>query len=247
MFEVNIIASGSSGNCYIISDGKTKVMIDPGIPGNQIIKKTKHKVTECECCLVSHEHGDHVRGAGTISRYIPIAATPETLNEIQHKQLIMMSKTLKKNVHNVFNTLAIVPFEVKHNAIDPVCFHITSLEWLSSLVFVTDSQYLKYKFPERTKYMVIECNYDEEILTENVVYGKIKGWLADKIRANHYSVETLIKTLKTNTQVEKLWLIHNSTENLDIQSTIEQIQEVYKNDIYTYQKEMGNEDTNHKR
>jgi phosphoribosyl 1,2-cyclic phosphodiesterase len=54
--QIDTLASGSSGNCYIVDDNHTKIMIECGIPVNQIRKKRRFKVHEISGCLISHEH-----------------------------------------------------------------------------------------------------------------------------------------------------------------------------------------------
>jgi len=54
--NIKIIASGSTGNCYIIDDSKTKIMIECGIPIRNIREKGGFTVHENHACLISHEH-----------------------------------------------------------------------------------------------------------------------------------------------------------------------------------------------
>ena len=56
MLEINVLASSSKGNCYIISDGKNKLLIDPGIAIREIKQKGGFKIHEISACLISHEH-----------------------------------------------------------------------------------------------------------------------------------------------------------------------------------------------
>jgi len=54
--EINPLASSSSGNCYIVGDSGSKIMIDCGIPLREIRIKGDFKVHEIQGCLLSHEH-----------------------------------------------------------------------------------------------------------------------------------------------------------------------------------------------
>lgn len=54
--KIEVLASGSAGNCYVVDDGSTKVMIECGIPIKQIKRKGGFKVHEMSGCLISHEH-----------------------------------------------------------------------------------------------------------------------------------------------------------------------------------------------
>lgn len=56
MITIETIASGSSGNCYIISDSETTIMIECGIALKKIREKWGFKIHEISGCLISHEH-----------------------------------------------------------------------------------------------------------------------------------------------------------------------------------------------
>jgi len=56
MIEITPLASGSSGNCYRISDGKTSLLLEAGIPYKQIQKGCGFRLSEIKACLISHEH-----------------------------------------------------------------------------------------------------------------------------------------------------------------------------------------------
>ena len=56
MIEFKTIASGSSGNCYIVSNGTHKLMIECGIPIKKIREKGGFCVHEIDGCLISHGH-----------------------------------------------------------------------------------------------------------------------------------------------------------------------------------------------
>ena len=67
-------ASGSSGNCYVVKDEKTAILIDAGISGRRILEgleRTETPADMVEGVLVTHEHIDHVRSLGVIAKKIP--------------------------------------------------------------------------------------------------------------------------------------------------------------------------------
>jgi len=75
--------SGSSGNAIFLSTGKTKILIDAGLSGKKITEalvSIGEKPSELSAILVSHEHSDHIKGAGIISRKydVPIYANENT-------------------------------------------------------------------------------------------------------------------------------------------------------------------------
>lgn len=54
--EIKALASGSSGNCYMVDSGPEKIMIECGLPISQIKRKGGFNVHAMQACLVSHEH-----------------------------------------------------------------------------------------------------------------------------------------------------------------------------------------------
>ena len=77
--EIEVIASGSSGNCYIIHDGKSNLMIECGITYRQLQERTGYRPLDLSGCIVSHEHMDHARGVGElIRRGVPVWMTAGT-------------------------------------------------------------------------------------------------------------------------------------------------------------------------
>ena len=56
MMDIKVLASGSSGNCYYVSDGNSSVLIECGIKIDQIRKGCGFRLSEIKACLISHEH-----------------------------------------------------------------------------------------------------------------------------------------------------------------------------------------------
>ena len=75
MFEVHVLASGSDGNCTVVQFEDEAVMIDAGISCKRIMGLMEQEGVEQSCLkalLVTHEHSDHISGAGVVSRRFKI-------------------------------------------------------------------------------------------------------------------------------------------------------------------------------
>lgn len=75
--------SGSSGNSIFVSTGNTKVLIDAGLPGKTVEKALTdigQNPNDIDAIFVTHEHIDHTKGVGILSRKydIPIYANEPT-------------------------------------------------------------------------------------------------------------------------------------------------------------------------
>lgn len=54
--EIEVLGTGSSGNCYKISNGKFALLLECGLPFKKIQRKLNFRVSEIHACLISHEH-----------------------------------------------------------------------------------------------------------------------------------------------------------------------------------------------
>lgn len=54
--QIDILASSSSGNCYMVRDRDSRIMIECGFPIREIQKQGGFNLHEIQACLVSHGH-----------------------------------------------------------------------------------------------------------------------------------------------------------------------------------------------
>ena len=211
MLDIAIHATGSTGNCYTVSNGKATVMLDCGLPYNRIQKLTGFILPDA--VFITHEHQDHVKAAKDfMKRGVDIytsAGTAEVENLEGHLLHIM------KNRQSVsIGGIVVSAFDTQHDASEPLGFLIDDGD--DRILYATDTYYLHYKFPGLTKIM-IEANYCNEILTENLRYGKLPKTLERRLRESHFSLENLKKFFLANdiSKVKEIWLIHLSKGNAD--------------------------------
>ena len=212
MLDIAIHATGSTGNCYTVSNGKaTVIMLDCGLPYNRIQKLTGFILPDA--VFITHEHQDHVKAAKDfMKRGVDIytsAGTAEAENLEGHLLHIM------KNRQSVsIGGIVVSAFDTQHDASEPLGFLIDDGD--DRILYATDTYYLHYKFPGLTKIM-IEANYCNEILTENLRYGKLPKTLERRLRESHFSLENLKKFFLANdlSKVKEIWLIHLSKGNAD--------------------------------
>lgn len=211
--KLKIIGSGSKANSYIlISNTNEMLVLEAGVSLDELLKNINYDVVNISCVLVSHEHSDH---AGYLKQYddrcLTIAASKGTLEYYNcHKTIIMNPLQSYK-----FGNFIVVPFPVQHDAAEPYGFLIYHKE-CGKLLFATDTYYIKYKFNELNNIM-IECNYDENILNKNILSGKIHSTHKDRLLQSHMSYQNCLKTILSNdlTLVNNIILIHLSDSNSD--------------------------------
>ena len=81
------LASGSKGNSIYIESHETKVLVDVGISFKALTNKLGEidvDIGEIDAILITHEHGDHIRGLEKVAQKlgIPVFANSETAKAI---------------------------------------------------------------------------------------------------------------------------------------------------------------------
>lgn len=225
MIEIKVLASGSRGNCYFVTDGSTPLLLECGIPWKKIMWGLNFKTSELTGCLVSHEHKDHSKAAREIMKagvncYMT-QGTAATLGVSSHRMKII--RTLEQFE---VGTWTVVPFDTQHDAAEPLGFLLANQSG-DKLLFITDSYYCKYKFNGLT-HIMIECNHSYDILDNNVASGALPVGMKNRLIQSHFSLENVKEFLKANdlSRVEEIWLIHLSTQNSDAGRFKKEIQEL---------------------
>lgn len=221
--KIKTIATGSTGNCYLIDDGETQLLIELGITFKKIQQALNYQTSKVAACLISHSHQDHCKGAqGALDASMDIYMSKATTDEIGIQHNRIRRYTNKKQFR--IGSMVILPFDVKHD-VENHGFLIQSDNG-SKLLFATDTYYVKYVFKGLT-HLMIEANYSEAILDENIERGTIHPFLAKRIKASHFSLENVLEFLKANdlSKVEEIHLLHLSNSNSDEQIFKKSVQE----------------------
>ena len=214
MINIKTLATGSTGNCYMISDGHSSLLLECGINFRKIQQALNFKTSNIAGVLVSHEHKDHSKAVKDVAdRGRDIYMSQGTMDAIgvEHHRL----KAIQSKQQFQIGTWTILPFDVQHDAAEPLGFLITNQDG-DRLLFATDTYYIRYKFPGLT-HIMIECNYSQQVLDENVMYGRTPEFLRDRIMKSHFSLENVLEFLRVNdlSRVQEIHLLHLSNTNSD--------------------------------
>lgn len=173
MIKFCSLFSGSSGNSIFLSVKGTKILIDAGLSAKRIVEalcSIGENPSELSAVLVTHEHVDHIRGAGVLSRKfnIPVYANENTW-EAMEQSLSPMNVDNKK----VFDTgkefglgdISVKAFHIPHDASEPVGFNFFAEN--KKITTATDlghiSRELLQHF-EKSELLLLESNHDIEML-----------------------------------------------------------------------------------
>lgn len=214
--------SGSSGNSLFVSEKQTRLLIDAGKNGKQIEKnllEVGEDPASLSGILITHEHIDHIAGAGVLSRRynLPIYANENTWEAMAPK-LGKIKEENRRVFENckpfVIGDLEIEAIETSHDAVDSVGFTLSS--GMKRVSMATDTGYLTdgviKKLPG-SDLVYLESNHDVGMLEA----GSYPYYLKRRIRgsmghlSNEVASEFSLDLAKSG--VENLILGHLSSEN----------------------------------
>ena len=128
MLRFASLGSGSEGNALIVEVGDTRLMLDCGFS----LAETELRLgrlglapTDISAVLVTHEHGDHIRGAGKFARKhrVPVWLTYGTFAS-QADDFFPSDLVREIDSHAPFaiGAIEVFPFPVPHDAREPAQF-----------------------------------------------------------------------------------------------------------------------------
>ena len=222
--EITSLASSSKGNCYIVNDGKTNLMIEAGI-SLQSMREKGINPASIDGLLISHEHKDHCKYWYQLVNYAPICmsmGTYEGLDKKDHN--ITNIKIVTANKIFKLGSYIIYPFRTEHDAKEPFGFYIHSTKTNENLLFATDTYYINNRF-DNLNYVMVECNYDREYLEKNPNISKGR-----KLRTmrSHFEINNVLEFLKANdlSNVRLVYLMHLSNGNSNAETFRKRVEEV---------------------
>ena len=222
--QIKSIASSSKGNCYIVDDGRTKILIECGIAYKEIQKALNFGISSIEGVLVSHPHKDHCRSVKDLIKagvdvYLSEAAITELgasghrVNEISPKKQFQLG------------TFTVLPFELNHDVFN--LGFLLANQAGDKLLYATDTYFIRYRFQGLT-HIMIETNYSMDILKRNVDAGTVPKELKSRILKSHFSLENVKRFLQANdlSKVQEIWLLHLSEQNSCEKRFKEEVQKI---------------------
>lgn len=173
MIKICSLFSGSSGNCIFVKYKDTAILIDAGVSGKRIeaaLRGIGESIDEISGIFITHEHSDHINGAGIISRRhkIPIYANSSTweamapfLGKLQSEHVRHIEVGEVKTIGDI----SIRSFPIPHDAVCPVGYNI----FISGkkLTVATDIGHMNDKLLanlEKSDMILLESNHDLEML-----------------------------------------------------------------------------------
>lgn len=214
------LASGSKGNCSVISTKKTTILIDDGISFKELKKRcelSQIDVASIKAIFITHEHDDHIAGIKSLVKNleIPVYVHPKQVKALCKKigdSLPLVVNDYTKPV--LFEDIEINAFNVSHDALYTQGFVISSEEkkivMATDLGFVSDNIYSKLL---QGDYIYLESNFDRQMLLEGPYHYCLKTRIAGNKGhlSNDDSAKTVVSLVKEGKN--RFMLAHISETN----------------------------------
>ncbi|MCL2571643.1 MAG: MBL fold metallo-hydrolase [Defluviitaleaceae bacterium] len=177
------IVSGSSGNCTYVGLCGQHLLVDAGLSG----KRIQHGLNQLDipkptAILITHEHSDHIAGAGIMARRldIPIYATPLTWRFfLRHKKLGPLKEEQVKHIipgqPTMIGNAKVTAFDVPHDAIQPVGYIFE--EDSKKIALTTDlgkPTDIVLEYLQKANILLIESNHDVEMVEKGKYHRDLK-------------------------------------------------------------------------
>lgn len=215
--------SGSSGNAIYVAAKDTRVLIDAGLAGRTVenaLKQIGVSPETISAIVVTHEHSDHTRGVGILSRkyHIPVYANERTFNAMARQvgEIEPRNRRFFQTGEDFYiGDLDLCPFSIPHDAAEPVGYKVCAGG--RSAAVATDMGFMRkdvFQMLAGTDVLLLESNHDPELLRQNPRYS---AYLKQRILSSHghLSNEASARALLElyGTGVRQVLLGHLSGEN----------------------------------
>jgi len=169
MIKVAALGSGSSGNSLLVQSGSTTLLVDCGFTMKETIARMYQlgvSPTDLDAILISHEHGDHVKGVGPLSRKfgIEVRCTYGTFHRARDNRFPSVRLF---HAHEPFTigSIQVDPFPTPHDAAESCqfVFSVNDVKFANVTDLGVCTPHVQEKL-EGVHGLVVECNYDSEML-----------------------------------------------------------------------------------
>ncbi len=216
------IGSGSAGNCTVIEQQSTRLLLDCGFSLKEVVtrlQKLDLLPEQISGILVTHEHDDHAKGA------FKFAAKYNIPVWLSHGTLKMCERYLPENIHiqlNIIDShtnftiqdLEITPYPVPHDAREPTQFSF--YDGQKKLGVLTDAGASTTHIEQiltQSDALLLECNHDLAMLENGPYTWTLKRRVSSRLgHLDNASAAQLLSKLD-NSKLKHIVAAHLSAKN----------------------------------
>ena len=231
---LKVLGSSSKGNCYILEASDGILIIEAGVPAAEVKKAIGFNIGKVLACIVSHRHRDHSKFLKEIvSCGIKMLALEDVF--ASHNIDRAFCKSIEPMKGYKVGGFHIFAFPVMHDV--PCIGFVVEHAEMGRLLFVTDTMMLEYTFP-RLNHILIETNYCDRILQDNIDAGVVPLSMRDRLLGTHMELQTAKDIIKANdlSEVKEVILLHLSDNNSDAALFAQQMRRASGKPVYGAEK-----------
>lgn len=211
MIKLITLASGSSGNCYLLIHNEETLVIEQGIPFIEVKRELDYKINGIVGGICSHIHQDHFKHTYEYEQSgIPIFKPFDTD---------------KRKV--IFSSFTIQAFEVVH---DVPCFGFYIKVGGQKILFVTDTEYVGFNFKKlEVNHIICECNYQAEYVGDDEAK-------TNRVYQTHMELKTCESFIEANKTpaLKTVILCHLSKVGANPEEMINEVKQMVDSSVDVY-------------
>lgn len=198
--KLSVLASGSKGNSLYVATKRVQLLVDAGLSARETERRLAQigvELKDLDAVVITHEHLDHVRSLGTLSRRhrLPIYSNkgtrvhlPDSVGALQEKEEFVTGRSFS------IGDITIHPFAISHDAADPV--GLTLMNGSVKVGLCTDlgtATRLVCRHLDSCSVVILEANHDVEMLHSGPYPWPVKQRIQSRLGhlSNEQSVELL--------------------------------------------------------
>lgn len=208
-----VIGSSSAGNAYALDAGGEILLLEAGIKMADVNRAINFRLSDIVGCAISHAHGDHAKYA---AEYAKFGVKVFCNKDVEEKKPFPYGTSNLMHSGKTYTAggFRIAPFDNFHDV--PIFGYLIQHPDMGTLLFSTDSYKIGRNITGIDHYL-IEANYSDELLKQNVWSGKVNKSQADRIMLSHMSLDYAVQYLRDcrADRARTITLCHLSDRNSD--------------------------------
>ncbi|PAE21990.1 MBL fold metallo-hydrolase [Bacillus sp. 7504-2] len=217
--KVNILASGSGGNCIALTSGNSTILVDAGIAKTKIDKRLVEvgiQPMNVRAIFITHAHGDHIKGLPLANKYnIPVFASEGEWKDIQVVEDHLKRVVKSGNGIDFKDIFYIEPFNTHHDAYEPLGYSVYDYEGNRCSIcldtgHVDDEMISAMEF---SSIYIIEANHEPNMVEVSDYPNSVKARiLSDNGHLSNMQTAEALSRLVSG-HGERIYLTHLSSSN----------------------------------
>lgn len=217
-FRYASLGSGSRGNGLVLAAGAARLLVDCGFGWREFAARCQRlglAPEQLNAILVTHEHGDHVRGVASVAKRlgVPVYCTHGTAKAAKFTADIEL-RMIRPGQWLPCHGVTVKAFAVPHDAREPVQFQFQfgdrRLGLLTDLGSITPHVIDQLR---SLNALLLECNYDPAMLADGPYPPALRRRVAGAYgHLSNQQAAALLTTLAGD-RPERVVITHMSEKN----------------------------------